>query len=96
MKQLLQCIAVLLLAMGAFALAQVQDKGVNASAALKYKVVRVPGNVVELDYNVDGKPRHPGVRPIHPLDDLSAEGWELISTVGVEGGEFVCFLRKRK
>lgn len=90
----------LLLAMAVFGatfgIAQVQDKGVSASAALKYKVVKVPANIVEADYNTDGKPRRPPIRLVFPLDDLSAEGWELITVTACEGGEFICFLRKRR
>ena len=50
------------------------------------------------------------MRPIHPLDELAAEGWELVTVVRVdgakvhvqgtqadaEGGDFICFLRRRK
>ena len=90
------CILALLLLGATFALAQVQDKGIAASAALKYKVVKLPANIVEADYNTDGKPRRPPIHPVHPLDQLSAEGWELITVTACEGGEFVCFLRKRR
>lgn len=90
------CVLAMLLVGGTFAMAQVQEKGINASAALKYKVVKVPANVIEADYNTDGKPRRPPIRPIFPLDELSAEGWELIAVTPCEGGEFVCFLRKRR
>lgn len=90
----------LLLAMAVFGatfgIAQVQDKGVAASPSLKYKVVKMPANIVEADYNTDGKPRRPSIRPVFPLDDLSAEGWELITATACEGGEFICFLRKRR
>jgi hypothetical protein len=89
-------ILALLLIGATIALAQVQEKGISGSAALKYKVVKLPPNIIEADYNTDGKPRRPPVRPVFPLDELSAEGWELISVTACEGGEFVCFLRKRR
>ena len=89
-----------------FALSQAQDKGILA--APKYRVVRVPANIVDTEYNTEGKARKPAIRPINPLDELSAEGWELVTVVHADGanirvnggeahgGDFVCFLRKRE
>ena len=93
----------------AFAVGQAQDKETYGT---KYRVVRVPGNVVELEYNTEGKSRKPPMRPVHPLDELAAEGWELVTVVHADGanvkiggpasgaeahgGDFVCFLRKRE
>jgi len=98
-------LAAMLLA-ATFSLGQAQDKEIPA--AFKYRVVRVPGNIVDTEYNTDGKTRKPSIRPIHPLDELSAEGWELVTVVHADGanvrvqggeahgGDFVCFLRKRE
>ena len=90
-----------------FAVSQAQDKEVYA--APKYRVVRMPANIVETEYNTEGKTRKPSMRPIHPLDELSAEGWELVTVVQADGanvrvqggaeahgGDLICFLRKRK
>jgi hypothetical protein len=90
------CILAVILIGATFAMAQVQDKGINVSPALKYKVVKMPANILEAVYNTDGKPRRPPIHPVFPLDDLSAEGWELVSVTACETGEFVCFLRKRR
>jgi hypothetical protein len=95
-KWAFSCVLAVLLVGATFAMGQVQDKGISASAALKYKVVKLPANIIEADYNTDGKSRRPPIRPIYPLDDLSAEGWELITVTACEGGEFVCFFRKRR
>jgi hypothetical protein len=89
-----------------FAVGQAQDKEVFA--AYKYRVVQVPANVVDTEYNTSGSARKPSMRPIHPLDELGAEGWELVTVVrggsakihvsagaDAEGGDYLCFLRKR-
>jgi len=90
----------------AFTAGQAQDKEIPA--APRYRVVRMPFNIVDTEYNSDGKTRKPSTRPIHPLDELSAEGWDLVTVVRVDGakvkvqgaeadgGDFICFLRKRK
>jgi hypothetical protein len=94
--------------LAAMAVGQAQEK--DGSSASKYRVVRVPANVVETEYNLEGKARKPAMRPIHPLDELSAEGWELVAVVNADGakvhvpgtgaeaygGDIICFLRKRK
>ncbi len=89
-----------------FAVSQAQDK--EGFAATRYKVVRVPANIVDTEYNTDGRARKPAIRPINPLDELAAEGWELVTVVHSDGanirvpggeahgGDFVCFLRKRR
>jgi hypothetical protein len=92
----------------AFAVGQAQEKEI--ASAPKYRVVRMPANIVDTEYNSSGNTRKPSMRPIHPLDELSAEGWELVTVVRVDGakvhvqgtqadadgGDFICFLRKRK
>jgi hypothetical protein len=97
-----------MLVLGAMlAAGQAQDK--EGFSATKYRVVRVPGNVVDTEYNSDGRPRKPAIRPIYPLDELAAEGWELVAVVHADGakvktgtsteaygGDIICFLRKRK
>jgi len=90
-------------------LATAQEK--ESGASFKYRVVRMPPNIVETEYNTIGKSRKPAARPIYPLDELSAEGWELVTVVRVDGakvqvpgaasaeadgGDFICFLRRRK
>ena len=90
------CVLAMLLIGATFGMAQVQDKGINASAALKYKVVKMPRNIIDAEYNPDGRPRKPTIYPCYPLDDLSAEGWELVQVTPCETGEFICFLRKRR
>jgi hypothetical protein len=96
MKWACSVILAVLLVGATLALSQVQDKGISVSPALKYKVVKMPANILEAVYNTDGKPRKPPIHPVFPLDDLSAEGWELVSVTTCETGEFVCFLRKRR
>jgi hypothetical protein len=92
----------------AFAVGQAQEK--ELYGVPKYRVVRMPANIVETEYTSEGRPRKPPMRPIHPLDELSAEGWELVTAMRVDGakvhvqgsgaeadgGDFICFLRKRK
>ena len=90
------CVLAMLLIGATYGMAQVQDKGINVSPALKYKVVKMPRNILEWEYNTDGKPRKPSIYPVFPLDDLSADGWELVGVTPCETGEFVCFLRKRR
>ncbi len=91
-----------------YAVGQAQDK--ESYGAAKYRVVRMPANIVETEYTSEGRTRKPSLRPIHPLDELSAEGWELVTVMRVDGakvhvqgtgaeadgGDFICFLRKRK
>ena len=89
-------LAAALLIGGTLGMAQVQEKGINVSTAVKYKVVKMPRNIIDADYNTDGKPRKPSIYPIYPLDDLSAEGWELVTVTPVDTGEFICFLKKRR
>ena len=89
-------VAASLLIGATLAMAQVQEKGINVSTAVKYKVVKMPRNIIDADYNTDGKPRKPSIYPIYPLDDLSAEGWELVTVTPVDTGEFICFLKKRR
>ena len=86
----------MLLVGGTLALGQAQDKGINVSTAVKYKVVKMPRNIIDAEYNPDGRPRKPPIYPCYPLDDLSAEGWELVTVTPLDTGEFVCFLKKRK
>jgi hypothetical protein len=88
--------AAALLIGGTLGMAQVQEKGINVSTAVKYKVVKMPRNIIDADYNTDGKPRKPSIYPVYPLDDLSAEGWELVTVTPVDTGEFICFLKKRR
>ena len=90
------------------AVGQAQDK--ESPGTPKYRVVRMPANIVDTEYNTEGRARKPSMRPIHPLDELAAEGWELVTVVKVdgakvhvqgtqadaEGGDFICFLRRRK
>jgi hypothetical protein len=101
-------VLVAMMVLGAsFAAGQTQDK--ELPGAFRYRVVRVPINVVEIEYTSEGRPRKPPMRPIHPLDDLSAEGWELVTVVQADGatvktqggaeahgGDLICFLRKRE
>ena len=89
-------VAVFLLIGGTLGMAQVQEKGINVSAAVKYKVVKMPRNIIDAEYNPDGRPRKPPIYPVYILDDLSAEGWELVTVTPVDTGEFICFLKKRK
>jgi hypothetical protein len=89
-------LAAALLIGGTLGMAQVQEKGINVSTAVRYKVVKMPRNIIDADYNTDGKPRKPSIHPVHPLDDLSAEGWELVAVTPVDTGEFICFLKKRR
>ena len=89
-------VAVSLLIGATLGMAQVQEKGINVSTAVKYKVVKMPRNIIDAEYNPDGRPRKPAIYPVHILDDLSAEGWELVTVTPVDTGEFVCFLKKRK
>ena len=89
-------VAATLLIGGTLAMAQVQDKGVNVSTAVKYKVVKMPRNIIDAEYNPDGRPRKPTIYPVYILDDLSAEGWELVTVTPVDTGEFICFLKKRR
>jgi hypothetical protein len=79
----------------AYATGQAQDKG-SGPGGFRYKVVKVPGNIIDMDYNTNGNPRKPAIRPVNPLDDLGAEGWELVTALPAEGGEFVLFFRRRK
>ena len=90
------CVLAMALIGATFAMGQVQEKGINVSPALKYKVVKMPRNILEWEYNTDGKPRKPSIYPVFPLDDLSADGWELVAVTPCETGEFICFLRKRR
>jgi hypothetical protein len=90
-----------------FAVGQTQDK--KTSAGQEYFVVKMPFNIIEREYNSQGHERKPAAKPIRPLEELSAEGWDLVQAVYVEGasvkagsgsaeghgGDFVCFLRKR-
>jgi hypothetical protein len=94
---------------GAVAVGQAQDKE-SPGASTRYRVVRMPANIVDTEFNTEGKARKPSMRPIHPLDELAAEGWELVTVVRVdgarvhvqgtqadaEGGDFICFLRRRR
>jgi hypothetical protein len=89
-------LAAALLIGGTLGMAQVQEKGITVSTAVKYKVVKMPRNIIDADYNTDGKPRKPSIYPVYPLDDLSAEGWELVTVTPVDTGEFICFLKKRR
>lgn len=87
------------------AVGQAQEKKVNAAA--EYLVVKMPFNIIEREYNTQGHERKPAAKPIHPLDEISAEGWDFVQAVYVEGasikvgsaeghgGDFVCFFRKR-
>jgi len=99
-------VAAMMLA-ASFAVGQAQDKKMNA--APEYLVVKMPFNIIEREYNTQGHERKPAAKPIRPLEELSAEGWDFVQAVYVEGasvkagsgsaeghgGEFVCFLRKR-
>ena len=89
------------------AVGQAQDKKLPAGP--EYLVVKMPFSIIEREYNTQGHERKPAMKPIHPLDELNAEGWDFIQAVYVEGasvktndgkaeahgGDFVCFLRKR-
>jgi len=98
---------VIIVLAAAYAVGQAQDK--DLYGVTKYRVVRVPANIVDTEYTSEGRTRKPSMRPIHPLDELSAEGWELVTVVqadsvqvrvqpGTEahGGDLICFLRKRE
>jgi hypothetical protein len=100
-------LATMLLA-ATYAVGQAQDK--ESYGAPRYRVVRMPASIIDTEYTSEGKARKPPMRPIHPLDELSAEGWELVTAMRVDGakvhvqgtgaeadgGDFICFLRKRK
>jgi hypothetical protein len=90
-----------------FAVGQAQER--ELPSLTKYRVVRLPANIVDAEYNTSGTARRPAIRAIHPLDELAAEGWELVTVVHADGanvklqggaeahgGDFVAFLRKRE
>ena len=86
----------LLVTVAAIGVGQAQDKPANSASAWKYRVARILPNIVDVDYNFDGKTRKPAVRPSHALDELGAEGWELVSVIREDTGEYICFLKARK
>jgi hypothetical protein len=106
-KGSISVLLVMMVLAAAYALSQAQDK--ELYGATRYRVVRVPANIVDTEYTSEGRTRKPTMRPIHPLDELSAEGWELVTVVqadsvqvrvqpGTEahGGDLICFLKKRE
>jgi hypothetical protein len=86
-------VALALLMLSSLDRAPAQERSASSS---KDKVVKLPANIVEVEYNTDGKTRTSAALGVRPLDELSAQGWELISALQGEGGEFVCFPRQRR
>ena len=86
----------LLVAAAAIGIGQVQDKGGNSGPTWKYRVAKIQPNIVDIDYNVDGKTRKTALHPSHALDELGKEGWELVTVILQDSGEYICFLKAPK
>lgn len=58
----------------------------------KYLTVRLPANVVEIEFDAGNKGAKLKSTVITPLDSLGRDGWELVA-VTKDGTTYVCFFK---
>jgi hypothetical protein len=71
-----------------------QQGGVQGLNGHKHLVARIPASSVDIEFDAAGKGRKLKETLLTPLDSLARDGWQLVSVVRDDTGEYVCFFRK--